>query len=57
MADKKTEKTSKKRLPSLKSFVDGINKADARRNGIGIRYAFTKRKRLVKRSKSNVLSK
>ena len=57
MADKKTEKTARKRLPSLKSFVDGINKADARRNGIGIRYAFMKRKRLVKRSKSNTLTK
>ncbi len=57
MAEKKIEKKTKKRLPSLKSFVEGINKPDARRNGIKVRYAFMKRKRQLKRSESKELTK
>ena len=34
-----------KTLPDLKTFIENVNKKDGKRNGLKIRFAFTKRKR------------
>ena len=36
---------AKKPLPDLKTFVENVNKKDKKRNGLKIRFDFTKRKR------------
>jgi len=35
----------KKKEIDLKTFIDNVNKKDEKRNGLRIRFAFTKRKR------------
>jgi hypothetical protein len=36
---------TEKQLPDLKTFIKNVNKKDKKRNGLKIRFAFTKRKR------------
>jgi len=36
---------SEKKKIDLKTFIDNVNKKDEKRNGLRIRFAFTKRKR------------
>jgi hypothetical protein len=36
---------TEKQLPDLKTFIENVNKKDKKRNGLKIRFAFTKRKR------------
>jgi len=36
---------TEKQLPDLKTFISNVNKKDEKRNGLKIRFAFTKRKR------------
>jgi hypothetical protein len=36
---------TEKQLPDLKTFIKNVNKKDEKRNGLKIRFAFTKRKR------------
>ncbi|MEE9583089.1 MAG: hypothetical protein V3W01_00320 [Dehalococcoidales bacterium] len=38
-------KTGEKKKIDLKTFIDNVNKKDEKRNGLKIRFAFTKRKR------------
>jgi len=37
--------SEKKKEIDLKTFIDNVNKKDEKRNGLRIRFAFTKRKR------------
>ncbi len=36
---------SDKKLPDVKTFIKSVNKKDEKRNGLKIRFGFTKRKR------------
>jgi hypothetical protein len=36
---------TEKPLPDLEKFVENINKKDEKRNGLKVRFGFTKRKR------------
>ena len=36
---------SDKKLPDVKAFIESVNKKDEKRNGLKIRFGFTKRKR------------
>lgn len=36
---------TEKQLLDLKTFIENVNKKDKKRNGLKIRFAFTKRKR------------
>jgi len=38
-------KTSKEDKKDLQDFIESVNKKDTKRNGLKIRFAFTKRKR------------
>ncbi len=44
-SNKKDTVMADKPLPDLKTFIENINKKDVKRNGLKIRFAFTKRKR------------
>jgi len=37
--------SEKKKEVELKTFIDNVNKKDKKRNGLRIRFAFTKQKR------------